>query len=203
MHMVPVGANLQELELIASLDPSTDVPQSLVNRRIEHRSSVFGRKHQMVEQNRDVMALVDVEAHPRDLRRKRRGMHPKGSRSLDLGWGIPERPGRYPNVKSRVISALRTLDTGQFFSAVRASSSNLSCSIPGTCARRVSADLEILKPSPSFSSETAASVASSVGVKPAAWSWKASAMAKQPAWAAAMSSSGLVPGSLSKRVLNE
>src|SRR5215212_9999688 len=82
MHMVPVGATLQELELIATLDPSTDVPQSLVNRRIEHRSSVFGRKHQMVKQNRDVMALVmalvDVKAHPRDLRRKRRGMHPKG-----------------------------------------------------------------------------------------------------------------------------
>src|SRR4051794_24082486 len=76
-------------------------------------------------------------------------------RSLDLGWGVPERPGRYPNVKSRVISALRTLDTGQFFSAVRASSSNLARSIPGTCARRVRADLEILKPSPSFSSETA------------------------------------------------
>ena len=34
-----------------------------------------------------------------------------------------------------VISALRTLDTGQFFSAVRANSSNLSRSIPGTCAR--------------------------------------------------------------------
>src|SRR3954452_6545486 len=82
MHMVPVGANLQELELIASLDPSTDVPQSLVNRRIEHRSSVFGRKHQMVKQNRDVMALADVEAHPRDLRRKRRGMHPKGFKGL-------------------------------------------------------------------------------------------------------------------------
>src|SRR3954451_13718467 len=78
MDMVPVGANLQDLELIASLDPQTDVPQSLVNRRIEHRSSVLGRKHQMVKQNRDVMALVDVKAHPRDLRRKRRGMHPKG-----------------------------------------------------------------------------------------------------------------------------
>ena len=67
-----------------------------------------------------------------------------------------------------VISALRTLDTGQFFSAVRANSSNLSGSIPGTCARRVSADFEIRKPWPSFSSETAASVASSVGVKPGA-----------------------------------
>src|SRR5215204_4977799 len=78
MHMIPVGADLQELELIASLDPQTDVSQRLVDRRIEHGSSIFGWKHQVVEQNRNVMALVDVEAHPRDLRRKRRGMHPKG-----------------------------------------------------------------------------------------------------------------------------
>src|SRR3954462_14930825 len=82
MHMVPVGADLQELELIASLDPQTDVSQCLVNRRIEHRSSVFGRKHQGVEQNRDVVALADVEAHPQDLRRKRRGMSPKGIQGL-------------------------------------------------------------------------------------------------------------------------
>jgi hypothetical protein len=74
MHVVPVGPDLQELELIASLDPQAHVSQRLVNRRIEHRPSVFGRKHQMVEQDRDVVALVDVDAHPRDLRRKRRGM---------------------------------------------------------------------------------------------------------------------------------
>src|SRR5829696_4969544 len=82
MHMIPVGADLQELELIASLDPQTDVSQRLVDRRIEHGSSIFGWKHQVVEQNRNVMALVDVEAHPRDLRRKRRGMHPKGFNQL-------------------------------------------------------------------------------------------------------------------------
>ena len=29
-----------------------------------------------------IIALVDVEAHPRDLRRKRRGMHPKGFNEL-------------------------------------------------------------------------------------------------------------------------
>src|SRR4051812_44272650 len=86
MDMVPVGANLQELELIASLDPQTDVPQCLVNRRVEHRSSVFGRKHQMVKQNRDVIALVDVEAHPRDsslgLTPQAAGDAPKGIQEL-------------------------------------------------------------------------------------------------------------------------
>jgi hypothetical protein len=71
------------------------------------------------------------------------------------------------------------------------------------CALRVSADFEMRKPWPSFSRDTAASVESSVGVKPAPWSWNASAMVKQPACAAATSSSGFVPFSLSKRVLKE
>src|SRR3954454_15179975 len=78
MHVVPVSADLQELKLIASLDPQIDVSQHLINRRIEHRSSILGREHQVVEQDRDVVALVDLEAHPRDSRRKRRGMSPKG-----------------------------------------------------------------------------------------------------------------------------
>jgi hypothetical protein len=60
-------------------------------------------------------------------------------------------------------------------------------------ASSFSADLEILKPDPSGSSVTAADAASRVGVKPAPWSAKASAMAKQPAWAAPINSSGLVP----------
>jgi|tagenome__1003787_1003787.scaffolds.fasta_scaffold20706439_2 hypothetical protein len=63
--MVPVGADLQELDLLASLDPQTDVSQRLINRRIEHRAAVFGREHQMVEQDRDVMALVDVGSSKR------------------------------------------------------------------------------------------------------------------------------------------
>src|SRR6185437_9443938 len=56
---------------------------------------------------------------------------------------------------------------------------------------------------PSGSSVTAASVANSVGENPARSSWNASAMVKHPACAAAISSSGFVPFSLSKRVLNE
>src|SRR4051812_47667138 len=49
-----------------------------------------------------------------------------------------------PRSQSRVISAFRTFDTGQFFSAARASSSNLPRSMPGTCPLRISADLLIL-----------------------------------------------------------
>src|SRR4051812_41358746 len=51
----------------------------------------------MVKQNRDVMALVDVKAHPRDLRRKRWGMHPKGFKRLfrrPLGHTLADKDGR-------------------------------------------------------------------------------------------------------------
>ena len=84
MHVVPVGADLQELELITSLDPQTDVAQRLVNRRIEHRPSGFGREHQVVEQNRDVVALVDVDAHPQDFAASGGECHPKGIKALIL-----------------------------------------------------------------------------------------------------------------------
>jgi hypothetical protein len=45
-----------------------------------------------------------------------------------------------------VISAFSTFDTGQFFSAARAASSNFARSMPGTVARSVRADLAILAP---------------------------------------------------------
>jgi hypothetical protein len=69
--------------------------------------------------------------------------------------------------------------------------------------RSVKAERLILNPLPSGSRVTAASVLSSVGSKPAVCKPNASAIVKQPAWAAAISSSGLVPFSFSKRVLNE
>src|SRR5215475_14245763 len=59
------------------------------------------------------------------------------------------------------------------------------------------------KPSPTFSSETVAVVSSFLAVRPAPPSCAESAMVKQPACAAARSSSGLVPMPFSKRVENE
>ena len=55
------------------------------------------------------------------------------------------------------------------------------------------------EPPPSCTMVTAHSVWSSVGVTPAFWSWNANAIVKQPAWAAAISSSGLVPFSSPNR----
>ena len=68
------------------------------------------------------------------------------------------------SLASKVISALRTFETGQVFSASLAISANLVSSRFGTWARRVKADRVIRKPLPSGSSVTAASVVSSVGV---------------------------------------
>src|SRR6266446_5129741 len=104
---------------------------------------------------------------------------------------------------SSVISALSTLETGQFCSASCAIRANVSCSRFGTLARSVRAERLIRKDSLSCSRVTAASVWSSVGVYPAACNRKANAIVKHPACAAAISSSGLVPFSLSNRVLNE
>src|SRR5260221_14688303 len=109
----------------------------------------------------------------------------------------------YSSSASRVISAFRTFDTGQFFSASFAIFTKASLSRLGTRARNVRAERLILYPVPSDSRLTAASVLSWSGVNPAACIWTARAIVKQPAWAAAMSSSGFVPFSFSKRVVNE
>src|SRR5437867_5045755 len=59
------------------------------------------------------------------------------------------------------------------------------------------------KPSATLSRETVAVVSSRCAIIPALPSCAESAMVKQPAWAAARSSSGLVPTPFSKRVLKE
>jgi hypothetical protein len=68
------------------------------------------------------------------------------------------------NLASKVIVALRTLETGQFFSASPVIRANVAWSRFGTWARRVRADRLMRNPWPSGSSVTAASVSSSVGV---------------------------------------
>src|SRR5215468_3268747 len=68
------------------------------------------------------------------------------------------------SLASSVISALSTLETGQFFSASPAMRAKAASSRFGTWARSVSADRLMRNPCPSCSIVTAASVVSSVGV---------------------------------------
>ncbi|KAG1066603.1 hypothetical protein G6F40_017765 [Rhizopus arrhizus] len=72
--------------------------------------------------------------------------------------------------------------------------------MPGTTAFTFSRICDSCGP-PSSDRSTLASVSSEVGVKPASPSLADSAMVKQPACAAAISSSGLVPFSSPKRLL--
>jgi hypothetical protein len=104
---------------------------------------------------------------------------------------------------SSVISAFSSLETGQPVLAAAAAVANCSAVMPGTLPCSDRCTLLMVKPPPSGSMLTFASVASFSAEWPAASSWNASAMVKQPACAAAISSSGLVPGPFSKRVLNE
>src|SRR5712671_4300418 len=101
------------------------------------------------------------------------------------------------------ISALKSLETGQPVSAALTAASNLALSAPGTRATRSRWLLVIVKLSPTFSRLTVAVVSSFCAVSPALPSCAERAMVKQPACAAANSSSGLVPTPFSKRVLKE
>src|SRR6185295_14054494 len=94
---------------------------------------------------------------------------------------------------------LSNLLTGQLALASSAHSLNLAASIPGTFAVRTIFE-EVMVPS---SSDTVAVASSVSGVKPAAPSTKLNFMRKQPACAAAISSSGLVPTPCSNLDLNE
>src|SRR5277367_3068857 len=102
-----------------------------------------------------------------------------------------------------LISALNSFETGQPVSAALTAASNFALSAPGIVATRSRWLLVMEKPSPTLSSVTVAVVSSFCAVMPAAPSCPERAIVKQPAWAAARSSSGLVPTPFSKRVLKE
>src|SRR5947208_3325514 len=102
-----------------------------------------------------------------------------------------------------LISALKSLETGQPVSAALTAASNLALSAPGTRATRSRWLLVMEKLSPTLSRVTVAVVSSFCAVRPALPSCAERAMVKHPAWAAASSSSGLVPTPFSKRVLKE
>ena len=106
----------------------------------------------------------------------------------------------YTSAASRLMSAFSSFDTGQPALALAASSRNVALSVPGIFARNVRCTLVMAKPSACFSRVTSAWVFISSAVMPASPRISDRAMVKQPAWAAPISSSGLVPGLPSKRL---
>src|SRR5688572_6085773 len=107
------------------------------------------------------------------------------------------------SVASIVIVAFSTFDTGHPALALLAAVSNVAASAPGTDAFTTRCTAVIENPSPTFSNDTLADVRMLAGVRPIVPSCADSAIEKQPACAAAISSSGLVPLPSSNRVLNE
>lgn len=83
MDMVSISPNFDELDLVAALNIETHIFENAINMFIKDYSPVLSRKHQVVQQNRYVVAFVYVIAHAAKLpktklRRKRRGIYPKG-----------------------------------------------------------------------------------------------------------------------------
>src|SRR5215831_5938754 len=102
-----------------------------------------------------------------------------------------------------VILAFSTFDTGHPFSAASAYFWKVAASAPGTLATTSMWLAVMVQPESSLSSDRVTVVEMSSRVRFAPPSWADSAIEKQPACAAAMSSSGLVPGAFSNRVEKE
>ena len=83
MDMVSIGPNFDEPDLVPALNIETHFFENAINIVIEDNSPVFCRKNRVIQQYRHVVAFVYVIAHAAKLpktklRRKRRGIYPKG-----------------------------------------------------------------------------------------------------------------------------
>ena len=77
MNVIFVRSNFQKLDLVPLFDSKARLFEYLVNLFIDYSPSVLRRKHDVVQQYRDVVTLVYVFAHPRRLRPKGRGIDPQ------------------------------------------------------------------------------------------------------------------------------
>ncbi len=67
VHVVPVGPDLQERDVVPGGNLQTDVPEGAVHLGGEHRPAVLRGADQMVQQDGDMVAPVDVFAHTPSL----------------------------------------------------------------------------------------------------------------------------------------
>src|SRR5215469_17324399 len=109
----------------------------------------------------------------------------------------------YSSFASIVIFAFSTFDTGHPFSAASAYFWKVAASAPGTLPTTSIWLAVMVQPESSLSSESVTVVEMLSGVRLAPPSCAESAIEKHPACAAAISSSGFVPGAFSNRVVNE
>ena len=77
MHMVLVGPNFNELDLITLRNFQTHLFQHFIDMAIKHGSAIFGWTDKMVQQDRDVMAFPDQFAHAPILAQQAAGKCPR------------------------------------------------------------------------------------------------------------------------------
>lgn len=67
VHMIPVCPNLQENDVIPFGDLQTDISEHHIHLGREDGPPVLRRTHEVVEQDGDIVAAVDVLTHPPSL----------------------------------------------------------------------------------------------------------------------------------------
>ena len=67
VHVVPVGPDLQKGNVVPGGNVQADVPEGRVHLGGEHRPAILRGTDQMVEQDGDIVAPVDVFAHASSL----------------------------------------------------------------------------------------------------------------------------------------
>ena len=80
VHMILIGPDLEEVEFVPLLKLKAHVFELLIDRLVEDHASVLRNADEVVEQDGDVVALVEIDAHPSSVplgRSKLRGMDPK------------------------------------------------------------------------------------------------------------------------------
>ncbi len=197
----------------ASSDPGSRRPPSCPNLR----SPPFSRQSASPWPTPEHAATIGSFGNPRTTRRAiasrptsdwrsfaaARGADAgSGKGKADHVAGVAPAPHRAQDksLASSVISAFRSLETGQILQAVSAAFWNAASSAPGTLASTTRWALVIVKPPPFIEPEICALVRISSAVSPSAPRTPESCIEKQAACAAAISSSGLVPASSPKRL---
>src|SRR5688572_3718071 len=93
MNVIPIGANLQKANFVSLGDLQAYIPKRRVHLRVKDHTPIFGGADQMVEQDRDVVAFVDVGwlghtlsvSYSYKSRSKLRGIKPNGIKEARFG----------------------------------------------------------------------------------------------------------------------
>ncbi len=62
--MIFVSSNLHKLNLISLFDLKTNIPYYAVYSLVDHCPTILRREHQVIQQNRNIVTLMSIFAHP-------------------------------------------------------------------------------------------------------------------------------------------